>query len=360
MSAKILVIGAGPAGLATAACLKREGLEAKIVDRNGIAGGAYQRIYDGITLASPTRYTGLPSVPIKTQGEYVTVPEYRHYLELYAEKNKIKPEMAIVKSVQIAQEGFAIEYEEPGEKESFNALVVATGMYDFPVIPKIEGIEHSFADATETKLFFHAKEWKGPKPFKDKRILIVGGATSAVEIAEECVRAGIQPTVSARRKKVKTISQRFLGKDIHDYFPFIENLPKFLFSSFCAKQPTLPAIDLGFREFCKAGKVAVQGEVERFIGKRTIFADGSVAEFGAVILATGYRYEMPFLPQGVARNPNGIPLTHECESRTHPGLYFVGIPCGRAISSEFLRGISKDSLVAARKIKERVKNINSN
>src|SRR2546423_13036482 len=57
---KILIVGAGPSGLATAACLKRLGIAAQLVDRYGIAGGAYTRLCSRIVLASPARYTALP------------------------------------------------------------------------------------------------------------------------------------------------------------------------------------------------------------------------------------------------------------------------------------------------------------
>lgn len=68
---------------------------------------------------------------------------------------------------------------------------------------------------------------------------------------------------------------------------------------------------------------------------------------------------MPFLPKDVARAVAGHPLADKCESKTWKGnllllwflngaelllgLYFVGVPCCRGVSSEFLRGIRMDS-----------------
>ena len=70
-----------------------------------------------------------------------------------------------------------------------------------------------------------------------------------------------------------------------------------------------------------------------------------------MIAATGYRFEMPFLPTEVPRTPAGHPLADEGESRAWPGLFFIGVPCCRTLVSEFLRGIGKDAPAIADRIR---------
>ena len=83
-------------------------------------------------------------------------------------------------------------------------------------------------------------------------------------------------------------------------------------------------------------------------------ADGAVlASYGdTVVLATGYRFEMPFLPKEVIRASFGHPVADECQSRSSPGLFFLGTPCARGLSSEFLRGIASDAPVLARRVRQ--------
>ncbi len=99
----------------------------------------------------------------------------------------------------------------------------------------------------------------------------------------------------------------------------------------------------------------MRGAVTRFDGAAAQFADGGRQEFDAVVLATGYRFAVPFLPAEVARAPAGHPLADEGESRSWPGLYFVGMPCERTLASEFLRGIREDAPVVARRARSRLR-----
>ena len=60
----VLVVGAGPAGLATAACLRERGVPSLVLDKRGIPGGAYNEMHDGLTLSSPTALNALPGYPL--------------------------------------------------------------------------------------------------------------------------------------------------------------------------------------------------------------------------------------------------------------------------------------------------------
>ena len=122
----VLIIGAGPAGLAIAACLRQRGLPLRLVDRRGQPGGAYRDIYGNTTLSSPARYDSLPGLALSAPGEFVAAREYRNYLIDYAAFHQLPIETGTIQS--IARDGgrFAVTFE-GGQTASYRAVVVASG-----------------------------------------------------------------------------------------------------------------------------------------------------------------------------------------------------------------------------------------
>ncbi|HJY77993.1 MAG TPA: NAD(P)-binding domain-containing protein, partial [Burkholderiales bacterium] len=269
----------------------------------------------GVTLASPARYTALPGLKPQAAGEYISVPQYRDYLGNYAAHHGLSVRKASVTRVRRESGRFHAWFKAEPQR-AYDAVVVATGMFDFP--RRLDGA-------------MHASEWHGPAALAGPRVLIIGGATAAIEIAEECARAGLQPTLSVR-SKLKILPQRFLGRDLHDYIVIAARwLPRWVARAYCRGKQSLPGADLGFREFQRRGAIRLRGAVERIDGKSATFANGEREEFDAVVAATGYRFERAFL-----------------EQETAPGLHLVGAPCAHSLASEFLYGIRDDARRVAR------------
>jgi putative flavoprotein involved in K+ transport len=331
LSDPVLIIGGGPAGLSAAACLKMAGIPFRLIDRRGVLGGAYNEIRSDLVLNSPRRYSALPGLAPVAGGEYITAGEIRAYLDKYVQHFALSAERREVVSVQREADGFVVRFAD-GEEARAPFVVVATGMWDNPVRPTIPGLESAPV--------VHAKEWKGPPA--SGRVLVIGGATTGIEIAEECARAGLSVVVSTRTG-VQILPQRFLGRDLHDFGRFADALPLWLFTKRCDRRFTLPGTDLGYGDLKKAGKIRERGAVARFEGARAIFEQGEPEELEQVVLATGYAFAMPFLGPEVARATAGHPRTKKNESTTVSGLFFVGTPCAGAIASEFLRGVAVDA-----------------
>jgi putative flavoprotein involved in K+ transport len=337
--------------MATAACLQREGVEFDLIDRRGECGGAYPHIYAGLQLLSPARYTQLPGLPIRNGrsrgGEYVTVPQYREYLAEYARHFQLQPAAREVRSIERAVSGFDVRFTDSDQPTQYSSVVVATGMFDAPFIPPIEGI----TSTTSEKL--HSRDWPGPVRFSGKRVLVIGGGMSGVEIAEECVRAGLPVTISSRHP-IRAVRRRLFGIDIHHFVHAVSHwLPLWTLGSFCDRLPAFPAFDQGIRRMLASNQVNLRGEVRRFDQRVAEFIDGSREEFDVVVLATGYRFHTPFLNIAIERGSRGQPLINKNQSRNCPNLFFVGFPCARIFPSEFLRGIAFDAPFVARHIARR-------
>src|SRR5262249_26256928 len=192
MPRAVLIVGAGPAGLATAACLKRRGLQADLVDRHGVAGGAYHRIYPGVTLASPARYTALPGLKPQAAGEYISVPQYRDYLGNYAAHHGLSVRKASVTRVRRESGRFHAWFKAEPQR-AYDAVVVATGMFDFP--RRLDGA-------------MHASEWHGPAALAGPRGLVIGGAAGADEDAGGGARAGRPPPPRRRPQRQRPPARR--------------------------------------------------------------------------------------------------------------------------------------------------------
>lgn len=354
-AARVLVIGAGPAGLATAACLKQTGTTADLVDRSGQPAGAYGRLDGGITLSSPAAFTQLPGLPINASAAYITISEYRAYLQRYASHFELQPEEQSVERIERVGSQFAVKFIAEPQSRIYDAVVAATGMCDYPVRPRITGLTDGTEDAGTQPKVMHSRDWPGCAALAGQRILIVGGASSAIAISEQCAAAGMKTVVSTRHDHVRFSLTRLFGYDLRRWtYPLARRLPRWLFGQRCSLRPAFAGTEKGFREYRQAGLISVRGPVDRFEGSQAKFADGSEGQFDVVVLATGFRFSMPFLPEEVARASGGQPLADQGESRSWPGLYFVGIPCSRTVASEFLHGMAADAPRVAERIRRQL------
>lgn len=331
-----LVIGSGPAGLATSAMLQRHGARFRLVDREAAIGGAYTRMNPDVVLITPARFVRLPGLAIPRGHTYLGATTYRDYLHAYASEHRLAPEAATVEAVRADGEGYRALLR-GGERVAARTVVVATGMFDFPERPEIPGSGIPVV---------HSAEWRADLARPGAHVVVVGGATSAVEIAELAARRGCRVTVATRELRIAP--QGVLGVDLaYALLPIAARVrPR----KFCEGLDPAPGTDRGFAALRRRGAIAVRGELLRIDGDHVVFSDGVRAHTDLVVLATGYRFRSTFLPDDLARTPRGAARCTRNESVSHPGIYFVGSPCARTAASQFLYGIARDAVDVARAI----------
>ncbi len=330
---EVVVIGAGPAGLATAAMLRKARVPFRLVDRDGAIGGAYGRMDPALVMTTPAKLAALPGLAVSCDDEYATAREYHAYLLAYATAHELAPEAGAIEAVVRDDAGYrvAIRGVERVEDVFAFAVVVATGMFDTPFVPVLDG--------QPTVRVFHAAEWHNELAIAGHRVVVVGGASSAIEIAEICSLRGCTVTVAAR--KISISPAKILGIDPgHLAFPVLSRVtPK----RFCEHGVTVPAADRGFGKLRKQGAITVRPPVTRVDGARVTFEDGHAADADLVVLATGYRHATPFLPADVERTARGTVRCKHNESRSHRGIFVVGSPCARSAASQYLYGMARDA-----------------
>src|SRR4051812_35264208 len=83
----VLIVGAGPAGLATAAMLQRAGIASRILEAGPDVGHSWTRYYDRLHLHTGRRISGLPGYPLpRGYPVFVSRPAYLQYMHAYARR----------------------------------------------------------------------------------------------------------------------------------------------------------------------------------------------------------------------------------------------------------------------------------
>jgi cation diffusion facilitator CzcD-associated flavoprotein CzcO len=340
-----IIIGAGPAGLATAAALKVRGLNAVILEKSDAVGAVWRRHYDRLHLHTDRARSGLPGLPIpKAYGRYPSRAHVVEYLEAYAAKFDLKPVFnANVRSVR--RDGPSWRAEAGENSQSAPIVVVATGLADYPYAPTWPGME------TFGGPMLHSSLYRNPAPFAGKRVLVVGFGASGAEIALELSEASIDVALTVRGP-VNVIPRELFGLPILAWgvtgrlFPSrvadIINAPllRFAIGSIealglkrCPKGPLqsieedrrVPLIDIGMLDAIRDGRIKLRGDVARFTGEGVDFKQSPAERFDAVILATGFHPDLrPLLPdaKGVLKE-TGAPLISGAPTRER-GLFFCG------------------------------------
>jgi cation diffusion facilitator CzcD-associated flavoprotein CzcO len=350
--AETIVVGAGPAGLACAAALRRAGGSVIVLEVADKVASSWRGHYDRLSLHTPKRQSGLPGLPMPNRyPKYPSRDQVIAYLEDYAAHHRIAPRfwtrVLRVKKYQ----SWSVETDN-GTLTSDN-VIFATGIARQPFRPDWPGME-SFPGR-----LLHSSEYTNPKLFGGCRVLVVGFGNSGAEIAMDLCDAGNDVSLSVR-SPVNILPRDLFGIPIltlailQRWLPYalvdalnapilrlaIGNLEEFgLHRSVkgpmaqVIEDKKIPLLDIGTIDRIRRGMISVRPGITRISGADVHFADGACGPFDVIIRATGYRQDLrSLLPdhQDVL-DDSGIPTICGRITR-HVGLFFCGqiaVPTGQ-------------------------------
>ncbi len=359
----VLIVGAGPAGLATAALLARRGIPYRLFERGPTPATSWVNAYDSLRLHTGRHMSTLPgrNYPAGTPL-FVTRTQFVDYLLEYASSAGLRVEPGSEVSAA-RRNGTEWRVSVNGTDVDGRALVVATGIMSKPVTPELPG-SSGFGGR-----IIHSVEYRRPAEFARQRVLVVGAGNSGGEIASELGNAGASVSILVRRG-ANVVPREIAGIPIQYLSAGLRHLPRsarLKVASLVQKlsearrgPPVLPrppwtALDaipiIGFHlvDAIRDGKVAPRlGTIERLEERTVHFSDGTQGGFDSIILATGFAPALDLLGDLVRRDERGFAIrTDNVTSADQPGLFFVG---HRYDTTGAIANIKADSRAVARKL----------
>ena len=305
----VAIVGAGPAGLAVAACLRRRGVPFLHYEAEDRVGASWHRYYDRLHLHTHRSTSGLPHRPWSADAPaYPSRDDVIAYLEAYARGFALQPRLATpVRSVRPARDGWTVHTDHDGAR--VRHVVIATGLNAVPNIPAWP------EQARFRGRVLHAADYRRGAAFRGRRVLVVGFGNSGAEIALDLHEAGADPTVSVR-DAANLVPQLVLGIPVERIGAVLERLPPALSDRvasgvrrwrfgdlpdhglrLAAESPVgdvrtrgrVPAVDVGTADLVRRGHLPIRPAIGRFRADGVEFVDGRHEAYDAVVLATGYR-----------------------------------------------------------------------
>ena len=344
---EVVVIGAGPAGLATAGALRHYGIGATVLERDAI-GASWRKHYDRLQLHTVSWLSHLPGYKLpRRYGNWVSRDNVVEYLEDYVAAHNIDVRQGVeVQTLERNGDGWIVRT----SHGDFAAprVVIATGYNRHQFLPEWPGME------TYTGELMHSGNYKNADPYVGKHVLVVGTGNSGAEICVDLVESGAKrvrlsvrtpPTILLRDSngfpgQAFGVVFRHMPVAVMDRaWPLIQKTavgdlskyglplpPPGAYSKFLRDDVT-PILDVGLVPLLKQDRVEVVAAVESFDGADVVLADGSRIQPDAVIAGTGFTRGLEPLvgDLGLVEPAKGRPIVHGAETHPNaPGVHFIG------------------------------------
>jgi putative flavoprotein involved in K+ transport len=339
----ITVIGAGPAGLASAAMLKRAGERVVVLERSEV-GAIWESRYDRLHLHTVRWLSCLPGYRIpRAFGKWPARESVAEYLRRYAAYHSLDVRTAVeVERVEQEVGGWVVRTS--SGPLAAERVVVATGQSNVPFVPAWPG---EFAGE-----IVHSAHYRNPSAYRGRRVMVVGSGNSGAEIAVDLAEGGASDVLLSVRTPPSIVRRDTLGVPsqllgiasmhlptavvdriaagirrlaIPDLAPYGLVAPKRPYSEF-RRRHVIPIVDVGLADAVRKGRIRVVAALERFEDGAVVLADGARIETDAVIAATGFRTGLERLVGHLGvLDEGGQPLVRDLEEPAGaPGLHFVG------------------------------------
>jgi cation diffusion facilitator CzcD-associated flavoprotein CzcO len=317
----VVVIGAGQAGLATAWALRRQGFAPHsgfvVLDAGERPGGAWQHRWPSLTLARTHRVHDLPGLPFPAGADDSSsaadaVPAYFADYERRFDLPVLRP----VRVRSVRRDGLAYLVRTSAGSWRSRAVVNATGTWTRPFVPHYPGQE-SFAGRQ-----LHTVDYRGPDEFAGRRVVVVGGGASAVQLLGEISR--VASTTWVTRRPPIWREGPFGAEEGRAAVAMVEA---------AVREGRVPGSVVGVTGLVVTPWVAEARErgvldrlplFDRITPDGVSWADGRFAAADVILWATGFRAAIGHLAPLHLREPSGVIRLDRTAAVRDPLVHLVG------------------------------------
>jgi cation diffusion facilitator CzcD-associated flavoprotein CzcO len=341
---EVVVVGAGPAGLAATAELARRNIQATVLERAEAIGASWRGRYDRLRLNSSRWFSALPGARWpREDGAFPARDQVVRYLEDYASYHHMDL-MLDTKLERVDRNGTGWHLRTSRGDVHAKHVVVASGYAHTPYLPDWPGRDSYHGD------LLHSAHYRNAERFRDGDVLVVGPGCSGMEIAYDLVDSGLVGRVRLavrtppnilirspigpllarglmklgprRADRVMKVVRRLEVGDLSEYgLPAPE---EGIFARLARLEVAPAIIDKEVIGAIKEGRIEIVAGVEGLDETGVALADGNRIEPDAVIAATGYRTGLDsMLGHLGVLDERGVPHVRG-GAEAAPGLRFVG------------------------------------
>jgi dimethylaniline monooxygenase (N-oxide forming) len=315
--ARVAVVGAGPSGLSAAKHALQAGLDVTVFEASDDLGGqwhttgAHSGVWPGMHTNTSRAMTAFSDFPAPAEYPRHPAAEQIHaYLRAYAEHFGVTDRIRLHTRVSRVSPTWVVD----GER--FEGVIVASGRFRKPRLPG--GLDAFRGDV------IHAFDYPGAGPYRNRRTLVYGNGISGLEIASDL--ATVTPVISAFRKPRYVIQKvvdgvssdwqwytafgalerRLLTREewsrtVRDRVLRVAGNP----AAFGAPEPHDDILTAGL-SLCQDylaqvadGSIVCRPAIAAIDGCTVTFSDGSSESVDAIVCATGYDIDIPYLHEDV-------------------------------------------------------------
>lgn len=315
----VLIIGAGPIGIACALEAKKNNLNYVAVEKGTLVNSLYH-YPSNMTFFSTSEKLEIDEIPFISKNPKPSKQEALEYYRRVATSKKLN--INLFEEVIDVQQNEDQSYQISTNKTAYQAknIIVSTGFYDIPNRLNIPG-----EDLPKVSHYYN-----DPHFYSMQKLIVVGASNSSVDAALETYRKGAEVTMIVRGEQIGERVKYWVRPDIINRIK--EGSIKAYFNA------ELTQVHENTVEFKDEN-----GEIQSL-------------ENDFVLALTGYRPNFKFLEKlgvAIADKEKNIPVYNEETMETNQkGIYLAGVICG---GLETHKWFIENSIIHAERIIKAIK-----